>query len=101
MNGIAACPAKEARRAAEPFTKRAVRAPGAGNVPRARSRRLRLGVEIAVVLLVKFAFLYAIWAAWFAHPASRSLDARGVAAALFHVNCGAQECARSANDPRP
>ncbi len=46
-------------------------------------KRPRLGVEIAVALAVKAALLTAIWARWFAHPVSRELDGRGVAAALL------------------
>jgi hypothetical protein len=47
--------------------------------------RSRLAVEVTVALLVKFLLLYAIWAAWFAHPESRRLDERGVAANLLAV----------------
>ena len=47
--------------------------------------RSRLAIEITIALLIKFILLYVIWAAWFAHPASRDLDDRGVAATLFNV----------------
>jgi len=47
--------------------------------------RSRLAIEITVALVIKFLLLYVIWAVWFAHPMSRELDARGVAAALFRV----------------
>ncbi len=47
--------------------------------------RSRLAIEITVALVIKFLLLYVIWAVWFAHPVSRQLDARGVAATLFAV----------------
>jgi hypothetical protein len=63
----------------------AAHATGAKALPPARRPRARLALEITIVLLVKFLLLYAIWAVWFAHPASRHLDERGVAATLFAV----------------
>jgi hypothetical protein len=58
---------------------------GAKALPPAGRPRSRLLIEITVALLIKFLLLYVIWAVWFAHPASRNLDERGVAATLFDV----------------
>jgi len=46
-------------------------------------RRSRLAVEISIALAIKFALLYVIWAAFFADPQGRGLDASAVAAALL------------------
>ena len=46
-------------------------------------RRSRLAAEIAIALAVKFALLYLLWAAFFAEPQSRDLDAGAVTAALL------------------
>jgi hypothetical protein len=48
-----------------------------------RMRRARLAVELAVALVVKLAALAVIWNIWFAHPASKRLDAPGVGAAVY------------------
>ena len=69
----------------------AMDATDAKGVPWARPRRSRLAVEFAVALIVKFVLLYAIWAAWFAHPVTRNLDERGVAAALLRLDHAAAE----------
>lgn len=63
----------------------AAQATDAKALPPARRPRARLAVEITVVLVIKCLLLYAIWAVWFAHPASRHLDERDVAATLFAV----------------
>ena len=49
----------------------------------AKRRRPRLAVEIALALAIKFALLAVIWAAFFAAPQSRDVDASAVAAALL------------------
>ncbi|MEO8751866.1 MAG: cytochrome oxidase putative small subunit CydP [Casimicrobiaceae bacterium] len=46
-------------------------------------RRPRLALEIAVALAVKLVALAVIWNVWFAHPASKRLDAPGVGAAVY------------------
>jgi hypothetical protein len=48
-----------------------------------RRRRTRLAVELTVALVVKLAALAVIWNFWFAHPASKRLDARDVGAAVY------------------
>ena len=48
-----------------------------------RRRRPRLAVEITVALIVKFAALAVIWNIWFAHPASKRIDAPGIGAAIY------------------
>jgi hypothetical protein len=48
-----------------------------------RRRRTRLAVELTVALVVKLAALAVIWNVWFAHPASKRLDAPHVGAAVY------------------
>ena len=48
-----------------------------------RRRRPRLATELTVALVVKFVALAAIWHLWFAHPASKRIDAPGVGAAVY------------------
>jgi hypothetical protein len=69
---------------AAPAAERAV-----ASAPARRRSRPRLALEIAVALAVKLFLLYVNWATWFAHPASRTLDERGVAAAVLGVPAGA------------
>jgi len=47
------------------------------------SQRSRFAIEIAVVLGVKAALLFWLWAAFFSHPAGTQLTERRVAADLF------------------
>jgi len=65
--------------------------PGTDDRGAAGPRRQRLAVEIAAALAVKFVLLFAIWAAWFSHPARPDLDARSVAAAVLGAGHGASE----------
>ena len=67
----------------------ATTAAGALRTARPRRSRPRLALEITVALAVKLLLLYAIWATWFAHPASRTLDERGVVAAVLGVGADA------------
>jgi hypothetical protein len=48
-----------------------------------RRRRPRLALELTVALVVKFVALAAIWHLWFAHPASKRIDAPSVGAAVY------------------
>ena len=48
-----------------------------------RRPRPRLAVELTVALVVKFAALAVIWNIWFAHPASRHVDASAIGAAVY------------------
>ena len=48
-----------------------------------RRRRARLAVELTVALVVKFVALAVIWNIWFAHPASKRIDAPGIGAAIY------------------
>jgi hypothetical protein len=48
-----------------------------------RRRRSRLAVELTVALVVKFIALAVIWNIWFAHPASKRIDAPGIGAAIY------------------
>jgi hypothetical protein len=66
-------------------------------MPTGRTRS-RLAIEITVALVIKFLLLYVIWAVWFAHPASRDLNERGVAAALFGVPHAPSGASRPANE---
>ena len=47
------------------------------------NRRSRLGLEIAVVLAVKFVALALIWLVWFAHPAADRLQPERVGAVVY------------------
>ena len=53
-----------------------------------RGRRPRLALEIAVALAVKLVALAVIWNVWFAHPASKRLDAHGIGAAVYSAPTG-------------
>ena len=58
--------------------------PGAGAARLARTEsRVRLGVEITVVLCIKLLLLFLLWDAWFSNPVSKRLTEGSVAAALF------------------
>lgn len=46
-------------------------------------RRSRLAVELTVALVVKLAALALIWNIWFAHPASKRVDASAIGAAVY------------------
>ena len=48
-----------------------------------RRRRSRLAVELTVALVVKLVALAVIWNIWFAHPASKRIDAPGIGAAIY------------------
>ena len=48
-----------------------------------RRRRPRLAMELTVALVVKFVALAVIWTIWFAHPASKHLDASTIGAAVY------------------
>lgn len=48
-----------------------------------RRWRPRLAVELTVALVVKFVALAVIWNLWFAHPASKHLDAPSIGAAVY------------------
>jgi hypothetical protein len=63
-------------------------------------RRSRLAVEITVALLVKFLLLYALWAAWFAHPQSRDLDGASVSAVLLSTGPSAATDESARDDSR-
>jgi hypothetical protein len=57
-------------------------APGTG-ARREFRRQSRLAVELTVALVVKLVALAAIWNIWFAHPASKRLDAPSIGAAVY------------------
>jgi hypothetical protein len=48
-----------------------------------RRGRSRLAVELTVALVVKFIALALIWNIWFAHPASKRIDAPDIGAAIY------------------
>ena len=64
-----------------------------------RRRRPRLALEITVALAVKFVALAVIWHLWFAHPAARRLDARGIGAAVYAAPAAGNEGGRAHAGP--
>jgi hypothetical protein len=60
-----------------------------------RRRRPRLALEIAVALAVKLMALAVIWNVWFAHPASKRLDAPGIGAAVYSAPAAVNEGGRA------
>ncbi len=46
-------------------------------------KRPHLARELALALIVKFVALAVIWNLWFAHPASKRLDAPSIGAAIY------------------
>jgi hypothetical protein len=60
-----------------------------------RRRRSRLAVELTVALVVKFVALAVIWHLWFAHPASKRIDAPGIGAAVYSSEAASAEGGRA------
>ena len=60
-----------------------------------RRRHPRLAVELTVALVVKFAALAVIWNIWFAHPASKRIDAPDIGAAIYSSETAQAEGSRA------
>jgi hypothetical protein len=69
-------------------------APGTG-ARREYPRRSRLAIELTVALVVKLVALAAIWQIWFAHPASKRVDAPRVGTAIYSSEAAARDGGRA------
>ena len=69
-------------------------APGTG-ARREYRRRSRLAMELTAALVVKLVALAAIWNIWFAHPASKRVDAPTVGTAIYSSEAATAEGGRA------
>jgi hypothetical protein len=60
-----------------------------------RRRRPRLALELTVALVVKFVALAAIWHLWFAHPASKRIDAMSIGATVYSSGIATEDGGRA------